>query len=72
MGITDVATSVTPKFGLLAPVRDGGTVAVRYFMPWKTHPTMAVAGGNAWRPACSRRAAWPTGSCQPPPTALPC
>ncbi len=46
MGIRDVANSVTPKFGLLAPARDGGTVAARYFMPWKTHPTMAVTGAQ--------------------------
>lgn len=46
MGIKDVATSVTPKFGLLAPARHGGTVAVRYFMPWTTHPTMAVTGAQ--------------------------
>ncbi|MEM9754962.1 MAG: 4-oxalomesaconate tautomerase [Pseudomonadota bacterium] len=46
MGIADVATSVTPKFGVLAPARDGGTVAARYFMPWKTHPTMAVTGAQ--------------------------
>lgn len=46
MGIKDVAHSVTPKFGLLAPARDGGTVATRYFMPWKTHPTMAVTGAQ--------------------------
>ncbi|MEO1640105.1 MAG: 4-oxalomesaconate tautomerase [Pseudomonadota bacterium] len=46
MGITDVASSVTPKFGLLAPARDGGTIATRYFMPWKTHPTMAVTGAQ--------------------------
>ena len=46
MGIKDVATSVTPKFGLLAPARDGGTVATRYFMPWKAHPTMAVTGAQ--------------------------
>ena len=46
MGITDVANSVTPKFGLLAPARDGGTVAARYFMPWKTHPSMAVTGAQ--------------------------
>lgn len=46
MGIKDVATSVTPKFGLLAPARDGGTVAARYFMPWKAHPTMAVTGAQ--------------------------
>jgi 2-methylaconitate cis-trans-isomerase PrpF len=46
MGIRDVATSVTPKFGLLAPAKDGGTIATRYFMPWKTHPTMAVTGAQ--------------------------
>lgn len=46
MGIENVAGSVTPKFGLLAPARDGGTIATRYFMPWKTHPTMAVTGAQ--------------------------
>lgn len=46
MGIADVANSVTPKFGILAPARDGGTIATRYFMPWKTHPTMAVTGAQ--------------------------
>lgn len=46
MGINNVATSVTPKFGLLAPARAGGSVATRYFMPWKTHPTMAVTGAQ--------------------------
>ena len=46
MGIENVASSVTPKFGLLATAKDGGTVATRYFMPWKTHPTMAVTGAQ--------------------------
>lgn len=46
MGMGDVSKSVTPKFGLLAPARDGGSIAVRYFMPWKTHPTMAVTGAQ--------------------------
>lgn len=46
MGIKDVANSVTPKFGILAAARDGGTVATRYFMPWKTHPSMAVTGAQ--------------------------
>jgi 2-methylaconitate cis-trans-isomerase PrpF len=46
MGIEDVAKSVTPKFGLLALPKDGGTIATRYFMPWKTHPTMAVTGAQ--------------------------
>ncbi len=46
MGMGDVSQSVTPKFAVLAPARDGGTIATRYFMPWKTHPTMAVTGGQ--------------------------
>ncbi|GAA4230199.1 hypothetical protein GGQ68_001733 [Sagittula marina] len=46
MGMGDVAKSVTPKFGLLAPARDGGTIATRYFMPWTTHPSMAVTGSQ--------------------------
>jgi len=46
MGMGDVSQSVTPKFGLLAPARDGGTIATRYFMPWTTHPSMAVTGSQ--------------------------
>lgn len=46
MGMGDVTASVTPKFGLLAPARDGGTIAARYFMPWTTHPSMAVTGAQ--------------------------
>ncbi len=46
MGLGDVTKSVTPKFGLVAPPREGGTIATRYFMPWDTHPTMAVTGSQ--------------------------
>ncbi|NOD75644.1 4-oxalomesaconate tautomerase [Ruegeria sp. HKCCD4332] len=46
MGMGDVSKSVTPKFGLFAPAKEGGTIAVRYCMPWKTHPTMAVTGAQ--------------------------
>ena len=44
MGLGDVAQSVIPKVGLIAPARGGGTVAGRYFMPWKAHPSFAVSG----------------------------
>ena len=44
MGLGDVSQSVIPKFGLLAPPRDGGSICGRYFMPWKAHPTYAVTG----------------------------
>lgn len=46
MGMGDVAKSVTPKFGVLAPARSGGTIAARYFMPWNAHPSMAVTGSQ--------------------------
>ncbi|WP_273508529.1 4-oxalomesaconate tautomerase [Planktotalea frisia] len=46
MGMGDCTQSVTPKFGLLAKAKEGGTIATRYFMPWTTHPTMAVTGSQ--------------------------
>jgi 2-methylaconitate cis-trans-isomerase PrpF len=46
MGLGDVSDSVVPKFGLLAPARDGGSVCTRYFMPWSCHPSMAVTGAQ--------------------------
>lgn len=46
MGLGDVSASVTPKIGLIAPPKDGGHFAVRYFMPWETHPTVAVTGSQ--------------------------
>lgn len=46
MGMGDCTKSVTPKFGLLAPAGQGGSIATRYFMPWTTHPTMAVTGSQ--------------------------
>ncbi|KNG93254.1 4-oxalomesaconate tautomerase [Pseudaestuariivita atlantica] len=46
MGMGDVSQSVTPKFGLVAPARDGGAAAVRYFMPWNCHPSLAVTGSQ--------------------------
>ena len=46
MGMGDVSQSVTPKFGLLSAARNGGTISTRYFMPWNTHPTLAVTGSQ--------------------------
>ncbi len=46
MGLGDVSKSVTPKFGLLAPAGQGGTVTTRYFMPWSLHPSLAVTGSQ--------------------------
>lgn len=46
MGMGDCSKSVTPKFGIMAPHQDHGHITTRYFMPWKTHPTMAVTGSQ--------------------------
>jgi len=46
MGFGDVTDAVTPKIGLIAKPREGGHMAARYFMPWTTHPTLAVTGSQ--------------------------
>ena len=46
MGMGDVSQSVTPKFGLLSSVGQVNHVGCRYFMPWETHPTVAVTGSQ--------------------------
>jgi 4-oxalomesaconate tautomerase len=46
MGFGDVTKSVVPKVGLIAPALKGGHFAARYFMPWTTHPTLAVTGSQ--------------------------
>ena len=46
MGMGDCSQSVTPKFGLFAQHDEQGHIHARYFMPWTTHPTMAVTGSQ--------------------------
>ena len=46
MGLGNCQESVTPKFGLIAPSDAPGHIITRYFMPWTTHPTMAVTGSQ--------------------------
>ncbi|MBF2759799.1 MAG: 4-oxalomesaconate tautomerase [Ectothiorhodospiraceae bacterium AqS1] len=46
MGLGDTSRSVVPKFALLAEARAGGTIAARYFTPWKCHPSMAVTSAQ--------------------------
>lgn len=46
MGMGDCSDSVTPKFGLISEPKQGGSLTVRYFMPWTTHPTLAVTGSQ--------------------------
>ena len=46
MGMGDCTASVTPKFGIVAPNDQINHLTVRYFMPWRTHPTLAVTGSQ--------------------------
>ncbi|QDU63968.1 4-oxalomesaconate tautomerase [Planctomycetes bacterium Pan216] len=46
MGMGDVSDSVEPKFALIAPPRQGGSFAARYFTPRECHPTVAVTGAQ--------------------------
>ncbi len=46
MGLGDVARRVTPKIGLVSEPVAGGDLRARYFMPWSTHPTLAVTGAQ--------------------------
>ncbi len=46
MGLGDVTKSVVPKIGLIAPARGAASFSARYFMPWETHPTLAVTGSQ--------------------------
>ena len=46
MGLGDVKNSVAPKFALFTPPKQGGSICVRYFMPWQTHPTLAVTSSQ--------------------------
>lgn len=46
MGFGDVSKSVVPKIGLIAAPRTDAHVAARYFMPWDSHPTVAVTGSQ--------------------------
>lgn len=43
-GFGDVRTKVLPKIALVAPPRQGGVIASRYFTPWTCHSAYAVTG----------------------------
>jgi 2-methylaconitate cis-trans-isomerase PrpF len=66
MGFGDVAKSVTPKIGLLAAPRADGHVCARYFMPWRTHPTLAVTGSQCLAACALTPGTVAEGLAQPP------
>jgi 2-methylaconitate cis-trans-isomerase PrpF len=52
MGLGDVGRKVLPKFALVAPPTNGGSVASRYFVPWNCHSAYAVTGALCLGAAC--------------------
>jgi len=52
MGLGDVAGKVLPKFAIVAPPKEGGTIASRYFVPWNCHSAFAVTGALCLGAAC--------------------
>jgi 2-methylaconitate cis-trans-isomerase PrpF len=65
MGFGDVSDSVTPKIGLIAKPRDGGHFCARYFMPWDTHPTLAVTGSQCLAACALAPGTVAEGLCEP-------
>ncbi len=70
MGFGDVTKSVVPKVGLIASPALGGDMAARYFMPWTTHPTLAVTGSQCLA-ACALAPGTVAEGLIDPPTASP-
>ena len=71
MGLGDCSQSVTPKFGLLAPADAPGHIVTRYFMPWSTHPTMAVTGSQCLA-SCALTPGTVAGGMMERPNEVPC
>ena len=44
MGLPDPAYSVVPKVALLAPPREGGSIASRFYVPWNCHVAHSTTG----------------------------
>lgn len=67
MGLGDVAEKVIPKLGIVAPPRQGGTVAARYFVPHKTHAAFAVTGSMCVATCAVLKGSVADGIAKPPP-----
>jgi 4-oxalomesaconate tautomerase len=67
MGMGDVTGQVVPKFCLVAPPRDGGSITSRYFVPENCHATHAVTGGLCLAAACVLPGSITEGIAQLPP-----
>lgn len=52
MGLSDAPDLGVPKVAIIAPPRDGGTIASRYFVSSNCHPVFAATGAMALAAAC--------------------
>lgn len=52
MGLSDAPDLGVPKVAVIAPPRDGGTIASRYFVSSNCHPVFAATGAMALAAAC--------------------
>lgn len=52
MGLSDARDLGIPKVAVIAPPRDGGTIASRYFVSSNCHPVFAATGAMALAAAC--------------------
>lgn len=52
MGLSDAPELGIPKIAIIAPPKDGGAIASRYFLPGNCHPVFAATGAMALAAAC--------------------
>jgi len=52
MGLSDAPDLGIPKIAIIAPPRDGATIASRYFVSSNCHPVFAATGALALAAAC--------------------
>lgn len=52
MGLSDAPELGIPKIAIIAPPKEGGTIASRYFVPSNCHPVFAATGAMALAAAC--------------------
>lgn len=52
MGLSDAPELGIPKIAIIAPPKNGGTIASRYFLPANCHPVFAATGAMALAAAC--------------------
>jgi 4-oxalomesaconate tautomerase len=53
MNLGDVTATTVPKLTLVAPPRDGGTIATRTFIPHRCHASIGVLGAVTVATACA-------------------